>query len=60
MEIFRLHTNMHVQTLDLMVSENACTNFGSYGFRKEDFSCISHYKPMADNHTAGQGLYGSQ
>ena len=23
----------------------------SCGFREEDFSCISHYKPMANNHT---------
>ena len=26
-------------------------SFGSSGFREEDFSCISHYKPMPDNDT---------
>ena len=29
-------------------------SFGSCGFSKEDFfSCISHYKPMADNDAPG-------
>ena len=28
-------------------------SFGSCGFREEDFSCVSHYKPMADNDAPG-------
>ena len=32
-------------------------SFGSCGFR-EDFSCISHCKPMADNDALGRSLYG--
>ena len=35
-------------------------SFGSCGFREEDFLCISHYKPMADNDVPGAGLLWAQ
>ena len=28
-------------------------SFGSCGVREEEFSCISHHKPMADNNAPG-------
>ena len=30
-------------------------SFGCCGFREEDFSCIFHYKPMADSDAPGAG-----
>ena len=37
----------------LILLHTKYTSLRSCGFREEDFKCISHYKPMADNDAPG-------
>ena len=47
-------------TLHITMLQTKYKSFGCCGFREEDFSCISLYKPMSDNDDPGRGLYGPQ
>ena len=46
---------IHVE-LRTTVLDTKYRGFGSCCFREEEFSCISRYKPMADNDAPGCGL----
>ena len=45
--IRRIYEKLHITLLNTKYS-----SFGSCGFRKEAFSCISHNKPKADDNDA--------
>ena len=49
-----MNGRIYVELL-IMLLHTKHTNFESWGFR-EAFASISHYKPMADNHTPRHGL----